>query len=196
MAYERGVEPRGHGAGLRGLLQPGEADRFIAERRQDFLVPQQAPAVHLKHQHGLTDPAANRADACGMSIGWWDGAAAGSQTSKRVPLPGVLRTSMAPLCSLTMSRAVASPRPLPSGRVVKEDRKPVYGCFVHAAPGIGDGDDHEPARSGATPSAPPMAVSAGRLMSIPNDGNATTKPSSRVNAMEAGGKRTGSMSCD
>jgi hypothetical protein len=61
MAYERGVESRRHGAGLRCLLQPSEADGFIAERRQNLLVPQQPPAVCLKHQHRLTDPATNRA---------------------------------------------------------------------------------------------------------------------------------------
>jgi hypothetical protein len=39
--------------------------------------------------------------------------------SKRDPAPIALCTFMAPSCLLTISRTLASPRPLPSGRVVK-----------------------------------------------------------------------------
>jgi hypothetical protein len=38
-----------------------------------------------------------------------------------------------------------------------------------------------------------MAVSAGRLMSMPKDGKATRKLNNKVKAMEAGGTRTGSI---
>jgi hypothetical protein len=47
-----------------------------------------------------------------------------------------------------------------------------------------------PACGGATPSAAPVAVRAGRLMSMPNDGRATSRLNSKVKAMEAGGIRT------
>jgi hypothetical protein len=47
-----------------------------------------------------------------------------------------------------------------------------------------------PACAGATPSAAPVAVRAGRLMSMPNDGSATRRLNSKVKAMEAGGIRT------
>src|SRR5260370_41537480 len=53
-----------------------------------------------------------------------------------------------------------------------------------------------PACAGATPSAAPMAVSAGRLMSMPKDGRATRKLNSKVKAMEAGGTRTRRTSLD
>jgi hypothetical protein len=39
-----------------------------------------------------------------------------------------------------------------------------------------------------------VAVDAGRLMSMPKDGNATRKLNSKVKAMEAGGTRMGSVS--
>ena len=97
MAYERGVELRRHGAGLRCLLQPGEADRFIAERRQDFLVPQQAPAVCLKHQHDLANPATDRARRLLNEyrlVGW--GCCRKPEVEARSEA-GVLQTSMAPV---------------------------------------------------------------------------------------------------
>jgi hypothetical protein len=43
--------------------------------------------------------------------------------SKRLPMPGVLDTFIAPRCSLTISRTVASLNPLPVGRVVKNGSK-------------------------------------------------------------------------
>src|ERR1700682_977385 len=52
----------------------------------------------------------------------------------------------------------------------------------------------KPAWAGATRSAAPMAVSAGRLMSMPNDGRATRKLNSKVKAMEAGGTSMGRVS--
>jgi hypothetical protein len=48
----------------------------------------------------------------------------------------------------------------------------------------------KPTCAGATRSVAPVAVSAGRLMSIPNDGSATRNPRSRVKAVEVGGIRT------
>jgi hypothetical protein len=44
-----------------------------------------------------------------------------------------------------------------------------------------------PACAGATPSAAPVAVGAGRLMSMPKDGRATRRLNSKVKAMEEGG---------
>src|SRR5258708_37736611 len=51
-----------------------------------------------------------------------------------------------------------------------------------------------PACAGATWNAAPVAVSAGRLMSMPKDGWATRKLNSKVKAMEAGGTRMGRVS--
>ena len=53
VAYECRVETGLHGIGLRRLSQLGEADRLIAESRQNLLVPQQALAFRFKHQHGF-----------------------------------------------------------------------------------------------------------------------------------------------
>jgi hypothetical protein len=47
-----------------------------------------------------------------------------------------------------------------------------------------------PACAGATPSAAPVAVRAGRLMSMPEQGKATRRLNSKVEEMEAGGIRT------
>jgi hypothetical protein len=52
----------------------------------------------------------------------------------------------------------------------------------------------KPACAGPTWSAAPMAVSAGRLMSMPKDGKATRKLNSKLKAMEAGGTRTDRVS--
>ena len=57
VAYERGVEARAHGTGLRGFLRPGEADRLITKSRQNFLMTQQASTVGFKHQYRFADAA-------------------------------------------------------------------------------------------------------------------------------------------
>ena len=44
--------------------------------------------------------------------------------------------------------------------------------------------------AGAAPSAAPVAVRAGSLVSMPNDGGATRRLDSKVKAIEAGGIRT------
>jgi hypothetical protein len=47
-----------------------------------------------------------------------------------------------------------------------------------------------PTRAGATRNVAPMVVRAGRLISMPKDGNATRNPNSKVKLVEAGGMRT------
>jgi hypothetical protein len=47
-----------------------------------------------------------------------------------------------------------------------------------------------PAYAGATPSAAPVVVRAGRLMSMAKDGRATRRLNSKVKAVEAGGIHT------
>ena len=47
-----------------------------------------------------------------------------------------------------------------------------------------------PACAGVMPSAAPVAVRAGRLMSMPEHGKATRRLNSKVEATEAGGIRT------
>src|SRR3981189_2729897 len=73
--------------------------------------------------------------------------------SKRVPAPRALCTSTAPSCSWTISRTVASPRPLPSGRVVKNGSK--MRCSIAssmAPPGAGDRNGYE--ATGTNPNPP------------------------------------------
>src|SRR5258708_18270303 len=69
LTYERGVEASWHGIGLHGLSQLCEADRLIAEGRQNFLMPQQALAVRFQHQHGLASPTTGHAGR--MLNGCW-----------------------------------------------------------------------------------------------------------------------------
>src|ERR1700738_4238668 len=62
MAYQRCIEARWRGAaGYDSLSQPCEANRLITERCQNFLMPKQALAVRLKHQHRFADAATGRA---------------------------------------------------------------------------------------------------------------------------------------
>jgi hypothetical protein len=51
MAHERYVEARSLGTSSRCLMQPCEADGLITESCQNFLIPQQAPAIRFKHQY-------------------------------------------------------------------------------------------------------------------------------------------------
>jgi hypothetical protein len=51
VAHERCIKAGAQGIRLRGLMQVCEADGLIAKRSQNFLVPQQALAFRLEHQH-------------------------------------------------------------------------------------------------------------------------------------------------
>ena len=63
----------------------------------------------------------------------------GRRTSKRVPSPGLLMTSMVPPWSRTIPWTAARPMPRPVNLVVKKGSKILtQGFFVHAAAGIAD----------------------------------------------------------
>ena len=51
VAHKRRVEAGLHGIGLNSLSNLGEANRLIAQGRQNFLMPQQALAFRFKYQH-------------------------------------------------------------------------------------------------------------------------------------------------
>ena len=51
VAHERCIKAGAQGIRLRGLMQACEADGLIAERSQNFLVPQQTLAFRFEHQH-------------------------------------------------------------------------------------------------------------------------------------------------
>jgi hypothetical protein len=100
------------------LSMPGARRR---RRRQ----PRNTGSVMAEHGcelYRLTQPV-----GCSMTypISWGADASAASGTSilKTQPLPGILRTSISPLCARTAFRAIESPRPSPDRSLPRRSPK-------------------------------------------------------------------------
>src|SRR5258708_6999816 len=149
VADERRVEARSHSTGLRGLMQPGEADRLITESCENLLIPQQASAVGFKHQHGFANTAIG--DAGRMLNGYrliaWDGWK--PDVEPRSSSKGALNLHSSVVLPDDVTNC-CEPETIAVGTRGKEWlENPLQRCLVHTPPGIGNRNHNE--ATGADP---------------------------------------------
>jgi len=152
VTYQGCVEPRAlRFAGLHSLGRCREADRLISECGQHLLMPQQALSIGLEHQYRFAKASPGCARPCRTVIVSFD-EALGSQMSKRVPLPTILSTPTAPSCCWTISRTGRQAQTVaPGARREEWFEDPLQCGIVHAAPRIGNRNDHEAAGTDVNP---------------------------------------------
>lgn len=122
MAHQQRVEPlRYRSARRQRVVRAGESDRFISKRRKHFFIGEQPLVCIINHQHRL--PAAESEGGCFITRRRRAFPNAGQPNLEAAADPGALQTFIAPPCSRTISRTVASPKPLPARRVVKNGSK-------------------------------------------------------------------------
>src|ERR1700738_220106 len=143
VAYKRRVEAGVQGMGLSGLGKLRESDRLGAEGRQNFLMPQQALAFGIKHQHRFTSTTTGRARRVlnGYRLigryGWKPDVETRSNPGSTLHLNG----SVMFLDDFTNR---CKPETVAVGTRRKERlENPLQRCSVHAAPGIQDRQDCE-----------------------------------------------------
>ena len=143
MAHHRRIEPvRRRPAGRHRITDAREADWLIRRARQAFPRRREASRRH-RRAPARSGPARTGETPSLHAAPAQPAAMQGSQTSKRLPTPGALQTFIAPPCSRTISRTVASPKPLPARRVVKNGSKMRSTVdLVHAAPGVTHRNTH------------------------------------------------------
>src|SRR5882672_5575341 len=142
VAHERCIEARSQGMGLPGLMQLCKADWLITEGRQNFLMPQQAPAVRFKHQHRFANTATGYAGRTSNGYrligrnGWEPDVETRSSSKSALYLHG----SVVLPDEFTNRREPETVAVRTCGKEWLEN--PLQRCFVYARSGIRNRNDH------------------------------------------------------
>ena len=143
VAHKRRVEAGLHGIGLNSLSNLGEANRLIAQGRQNFLMPQQALAFRFKYQHRFAGATTGHARQM-SSVRRFIGRDAWKPDIETRSNPGGALDRDGPVVFLNDFTNRREPETVAVGTCRKERlENPLQRRFVHTAPGIRDRYDRK-----------------------------------------------------